>query len=84
MKHQNEFKMVPYGGKGKRKRIISSFIDCDLKFANNKQIKMKSPSSISLIVSGLLADSYQDEMLGKLKIKLGKTKEEIQKHISEL
>ena len=32
----------------------------------------------------LLVDGKQDELLGRLQIKLGKTKEEIQKIISEL
>ena len=32
----------------------------------------------------LLVEGKQDEMLGRLQIKLGKTKEEIQKIISEL
>jgi uncharacterized protein YjbJ (UPF0337 family) len=32
----------------------------------------------------LLVEGKQDELLGKLQIKLGKTKEEIQKIISEL
>lgn len=32
----------------------------------------------------LLIDGKQDEMLGRIQIKLGKTKEEVQKLISEL
>lgn len=84
MKYQNELKVDVSGIKGKIKQKKSSSIDCDLNLANEKRQKKKCPSSISLIVSNLLAESYQDEMLGKLKLKLGKTKEEIQKIISEL
>ena len=45
---------------------------------------MLSVSPTSLIVSKLLEDSKQGAMLGRLQVKLGKTKEEIYKLVSEL
>lgn len=46
--------------------------------------KMLGLSTTSLIVFRLLAESKQDEMLNRLKVKLGITKEKIYKLISEL
>jgi hypothetical protein len=46
--------------------------------------KIPIPSTVSLIVSKLLRDSKQEEMLNRLKVKLGKTKEEIYQIVSEL
>lgn len=61
----------------------------DLHFllAKNKiapvQVKLV-PSTISLIVTKLLYDSHEGQMLARLKLKLGKTKEEIYQIVSEL
>ncbi len=58
--------------------------ESDLSSSEDKQREASDISSISIIVSGLLADSKQDGMLDRLQAKLGKSKEEIFKLISEL
>ncbi|MES2592840.1 MAG: CsbD family protein [Bacteroidota bacterium] len=50
------------------------------------EIKGKLKQKFAMLTDNdvLMIEGKQDEMLGKLQIKLGKTKEEIQKLISEL
>lgn len=50
------------------------------------EVKGKLKQKFALLTDSdvLLAEGKQDEMLGRLQQKLGKTKEEIQKIISEL
>jgi len=51
---------------------------------NETKGKLKQKFAILTDSDVLLLEGKQDEMLGRLQIKLGKTKEEIQKIISEL
>jgi uncharacterized protein YjbJ (UPF0337 family) len=53
---------------------------------NWNQLKGKLKQRFALLTDGdlLFAEGKWDEMLGRLQIKLGKTKEEINKIISEL
>ncbi len=51
---------------------------------NELKGKLKQKFAILTDSDVLLAEGKQDEMLGRLEIKLGKTKEELQKLISEL
>lgn len=50
------------------------------------EIKGKLKQKFAMLTDNdvLLIEGKQDEMLGRLQIKLGKTKEEVQKLISEL
>ena len=53
---------------------------------NWNEIKGKLKQKFALLTDNdlLLVEGKQDELIGRLQIKLGKTKEEIQKVISEL
>ncbi len=53
---------------------------------NWNEIKGKLKQKFALLTDNdlLLVEGKQEEMLGRLQIKLGKTKEEIQKLISEI
>jgi uncharacterized protein YjbJ (UPF0337 family) len=53
---------------------------------NWNEIKGKLKQKFALLTDNdlMLLDGKQDEMLGRLQVKLGKTKEEIQKLISGL
>lgn len=53
---------------------------------NWKEIKGKLKQKFSLLTDNdlLLIEGKQDEMLGRLQIRLGKTKEEIHKLIADL
>jgi len=53
---------------------------------NWNEIKGRLKQKFALLTESdmLLAEGKQDEMLGRLQSKLGKTKEEIQKIISEI
>lgn len=51
---------------------------------NETKGKLKQKFAILTDSDVLLVEGKQDELLGRLQIKLGKTKEEIQKLISEL
>jgi uncharacterized protein YjbJ (UPF0337 family) len=51
---------------------------------NETKGKLKQQFAILTDNDMLLVEGKQDELLGRLQIKLGKTKEEIQKIISEL
>lgn len=51
---------------------------------NEKKGKLKQKFAILTDDDLLLAEGKQDELLGRLQAKLGKTKEEIHKLISEL
>ena len=51
---------------------------------NNIKGKLKQKFAILTDNDLLLIEGKQDEMLGRLQVKLGKTKEEIQKLISQL
>jgi len=51
---------------------------------NEQKGKLKQKFAILTDSDVLLVEGKQDELLGRLQIKLGKTKEEIQKLISEL
>lgn len=53
---------------------------------NWKEIKAKLKQKFSMLTDNdlLLIEGKQDEMLGRLQVKLGKTKEEIHKIISGL
>lgn len=53
---------------------------------NWNEIKGKLKQKFAMLTDNdlLLLDGKQDEMLGRLQVKLGKTKEEIQKLISSL
>jgi uncharacterized protein YjbJ (UPF0337 family) len=51
---------------------------------NETKGKLKQKFAILTDNDVLLVEGKQDEMLGRLQIKLGKTKEEIQKIISSL
>ncbi len=51
---------------------------------NETKGKLKQKFALLTDNDLLLIEGKQDEMLGRLQIKLGKTKEEIQKLISEL
>jgi uncharacterized protein YjbJ (UPF0337 family) len=53
---------------------------------NWNEAKGKLKQKIALLTDQdvLLAEGKQDELIGRLQIKLGKTKEELQKIISEL
>jgi uncharacterized protein YjbJ (UPF0337 family) len=51
---------------------------------NETKGKLKQKFAMLTDNDMLLVEGKQDEMLGRLQIKLGKTKEEIQKLISEL
>ncbi len=53
---------------------------------NWNETKGKLKQKFALLTDNdlLLVEGKQDEMLGRLQIKLGKTREEIQKFISEL
>lgn len=51
---------------------------------NNIKGKLKQKFAILTDSDLLLLEGKQDEMLGRLQVKLGKTKEEIQKLISQL
>lgn len=51
---------------------------------NETKGKLKQKFALLTDCDPLLVEGKQDEMLGKLQIKLGKTKEELQKVISEL
>lgn len=51
---------------------------------NEMKGKLKQKFAILTDSDVLLVEGKKDEMLGRLQIKLGKTKEEIQKLISEL
>jgi uncharacterized protein YjbJ (UPF0337 family) len=46
--------------------------------------KLKQKFALLTDSNTLIAEGRQDELLGRLQIKLGKTKEEIQKLIAEL
>jgi uncharacterized protein YjbJ (UPF0337 family) len=51
-----------------------------------KEIKGKLKQQFAILTDNdlLLVEGKQDELLGKLQIKLGKTKEEVQKIIADL
>ena len=53
---------------------------------NWKETKSKLKQKFAMLTDNdlLLAESKQEEMVGRLQVKLGKTKEEIYKVISEL
>ncbi len=51
---------------------------------NEMKGKLKQKFAVLTDSDVLLVEGKKDEMLGRLQIKLGKTKEEIQKLISEL
>ncbi len=53
---------------------------------NWKEIKGKLKGKFAMLTDNdlLLAEGKQEEMVGRLQVKLGKTKEEIYKVISEL
>jgi uncharacterized protein YjbJ (UPF0337 family) len=51
---------------------------------NETKGKLKQKFAMLTDSDVLLVEGKQDEMLGRLQVKLGKTKEEIQKLISEL
>ena len=51
---------------------------------NQLKGKLKQKFAILTEDDTLLVDGKQDELLGRLQVKLGKTKEEIRKIISEL
>ena len=51
---------------------------------NETKGKLKQKFALLTDNDVLLVEGKQDEMLGKLQIKLGKTKEELQKLIAEL
>ena len=51
---------------------------------NETKGKLKQKFALLTDSDTLLIDGKQDEMIGRLQVKLGKTKEEIQKLISEL
>lgn len=51
---------------------------------NETKGKLKQKFAILTDSDLLFAEGKQEEMLGRLQVKLGKTKEEIQKVISEL
>lgn len=51
---------------------------------NETKGKLKQQFAILTDSDVLLVEGKHDEMLGRLQVKLGKTKEEIQKLISEL
>ena len=51
---------------------------------NETKGKLKQQFAILTDDDLLLVEGKQDEMLGKLQVKLGKTKEELHKFISEL
>ncbi|MCX6181683.1 MAG: CsbD family protein [Bacteroidetes bacterium] len=53
---------------------------------NWNEVKGKLKQKFALLTDNdlLLIEGKQDEMLGRLQVKLGKTKEEIQKLIAEL
>jgi uncharacterized protein YjbJ (UPF0337 family) len=51
---------------------------------NEVKGKLKQKFAILTDSDVLLMEGKQDEMLGRLQVKLGKTKEEIQKLISQL
>ena len=51
---------------------------------NETKGKLKQKFAILTDSDMLLVEGKQEEMLGRLQIKLGKTKEEIQKLISEI
>ena len=53
---------------------------------NWSEIKAKLKQKFDMLTDGdlLLADGKHDEMIGRLQIKLGKTKEEIHEIISKL
>ena len=51
---------------------------------NETKGKLKQKFAILTDSDVLLVEGKQDELIGRLQVKLGKTKEEIQKVISEL
>jgi uncharacterized protein YjbJ (UPF0337 family) len=51
---------------------------------NETKGKLKQKFALLTDSDMLLVEGKQDEMLGRLQVKLGKTKEEIQKLISQL
>jgi uncharacterized protein YjbJ (UPF0337 family) len=51
---------------------------------NETKGKLKQKFAILTDSDVLLVEGKQDELLGRLQVKLGKTKEEVQKLISEL
>jgi uncharacterized protein YjbJ (UPF0337 family) len=51
---------------------------------NETKGKLKQKFAMLMDSDVLFAEGKKDEMLGRLQVKLGKTKEEIQKIISEL
>jgi uncharacterized protein YjbJ (UPF0337 family) len=72
-------------------KTISQFIKGKMKNltelkGNWNEVKGKLKQKFSMLTDNdlLLVEGKQDEMLGRLQVRLGKTKEEIHKLISEL
>jgi uncharacterized protein YjbJ (UPF0337 family) len=72
-------------------KTISQFITGKMKNltelkGNWNEVKGKLKQKFSMLTDNdlLLVEGKQDEMLGRLQVRLGKTKEEIHKLISEL
>jgi hypothetical protein len=69
---------------GELQQKFAMLIDSDVLLAEDKTREIVGPSAISLIVYRLIAESKHGEMLNRLQVKLGRTKEEVYMLISEL
>ena len=84
MKIINEFKVNWNEKIASHKQFFAVHTGSDCLLIQHKELGLMPPSSTSIIISKLLIDSNNNEMMSRLKAKLGLTKEEINKIVSEL